>query len=66
MPLHDKVEAIKNRVVPITKKKRLSSFIGLINYYRDIWQHPFKVNQVLLLNKPNGIDVKNIRRHLIQ
>ena len=38
MPLPDKVEAIKNIAVPQTKKQ-LRSFIGLINYYRDMWKH---------------------------
>ena len=38
MPLPDKVEAIKNIAVPTTKKQ-LRSFIGLINYYRDMWKH---------------------------
>ena len=38
MPLPDKVEAIKDIAVPTTKKQ-LRSFIGLINYYRDMWQH---------------------------
>ena len=38
MPLPDKVEAIKNIAVPTTKRQ-LRSFIGLINYYRDMWQH---------------------------
>ena len=37
MPLPDKVEAIKNIAVPKTKKQ-LRSFIGLINYYRDMWK----------------------------
>ena len=37
MPLPDKVEAIKNIAAPTTKKQ-LRSFVGLINYYRDIWQ----------------------------
>ena len=36
MPLPDKVEAIKNKAVPTTKKQ-LRSFIGLINYCRDMW-----------------------------
>ena len=35
MPTPQKVKAIKNIVVP-TKKKQLRSFIGLINYFRDI------------------------------
>ena len=38
MPLPDKVDAIKNITVPTTKKQS-QSFIGLINYYRDIWEH---------------------------
>ena len=42
MPLPDKVEAIKNIVVHTTKKQ-LRNFIGLINHYRDIWQHRSKL-----------------------
>ena len=38
MPLPDKVQAIKNISKPKTKKQ-LRSFIGIINYYRDMWQH---------------------------
>ena len=38
MPLPDKVQAIKNISVPKTKKQ-LRSFIGIINYYRDMWKH---------------------------
>ena len=37
MPLPDKIEAIKSMAVSTTKKE-LRSFIGLINYYKDIWQ----------------------------
>ena len=37
-PLQDKVEAIKNIVVPTTKKQ-LQSFTELIDYYRDMWKH---------------------------
>jgi len=36
-PLPDKVQAIKSLVVPKTKKQ-LRSFIGFINYYRDMWK----------------------------
>ena len=36
MPLPKKVEALQNIAVPKTKKQ-LRSFIGLINYYRDMW-----------------------------
>ena len=36
MPTPQKVKAIQNIAVP-TKKKQLRSFIGMINYYRDMW-----------------------------
>ena len=36
-PLPNKVEAIKNLAPPNTRRK-LRSFIGLINYYRDMWK----------------------------
>ena len=42
MPLPDKVEAIKNIAVPTTKKQ-LRSFIGLINYYRYMWQQKSEI-----------------------
>ena len=35
-PVTKKVEAI-NKLTPPTKKKELRKFIGMINYYRDIW-----------------------------
>ena len=35
-PLSKKVETMLNIVTPITKKE-LRLFIGIINYYRDIW-----------------------------
>ena len=38
MPLLDKIQAIKHIAVP-TNKKQLRSFIGLIDYYRDMWKH---------------------------
>ena len=38
MPIPDKVQAIKDITVP-TNKKHLRSFIGLINYYRDMWKY---------------------------
>jgi transposase InsO family protein len=37
-PLPKKVEAIKNIAVPKTRKQ-LRSFIGMVNYYRDMWIH---------------------------
>ena len=42
MPSADKVETIKNLAVPSTVKQ-LRSFIGLINYYGDIWQYRSKI-----------------------
>ena len=36
MPTPQKVKAIQNISVP-TKKKQLRLFIGIINYYRDMW-----------------------------
>ena len=35
MPLPDKVQLIKDIAV-LTNKKQLRSFIGVINYYRDM------------------------------
>ena len=43
MPLPDKVQAIKNIAVVPTTKKQLRSFIGIINYYRDMWIHRSEV-----------------------
>ena len=37
MPLPDKVQAIKDIAVP-NNKRQLRSFIGIINYYRDMWK----------------------------
>ena len=38
IPLLDKVQEIKHIAVP-TNKKQLTSFIGVTNYYRDMWKH---------------------------
>ena len=38
MPLPDKVQAIKYIALP-NNKMELRSFIGVINYYRDMWKH---------------------------
>ena len=37
MPLPNKVQAIKDIAVP-NNKRQLRSFIGIINYYRDMWK----------------------------
>ena len=42
MPLLDKVEGIKNIAVHTTKKQ-LRRFIGLVNYYGDMWHHRSKI-----------------------
>ena len=46
MPLPDKVEAIKNIAVPTTKNQ-LRSLIGLINFYRDMWQNSSEMLSLL-------------------
>ena len=38
MPLPDTVQVIKD-IALSTNKKQLGSFIGVINYYRDMWKH---------------------------
>ena len=42
MSLPNKVEAIKTIAVPTTKKE-LRNFIGIINYYRDMWQPRYEI-----------------------
>jgi hypothetical protein len=37
-PITKKVEALKAIAIPKTRKQ-LRSFIGMINYYRDMWRH---------------------------
>jgi hypothetical protein len=37
-PLPKKVQAIQNIAIP-TKRRELRRFIGIINYYRDMWVH---------------------------
>jgi hypothetical protein len=35
-PVSKKVEAIKN-IAPPTTKRELRQFIGIVNYYQDMW-----------------------------
>ena len=35
-PVQDKIQAIQD-IAPPTTKKQLRKFIGLVNYYRDMW-----------------------------
>ena len=37
-PLNKKVEAINNLATPTTRRQ-LRKFIGMVNYYRDMWLH---------------------------
>ena len=42
MLLPHKVQAIKDIAIP-TNKRQLKSFIGVINYYRDMWKHRLNI-----------------------
>ena len=55
MPFPDKVEAIENIVNPTTKKS-LRSFIGLINFYRDMQKHKYN-----FLTPPSGMTSKQVK-----
>ena len=48
-PLMKKVEAIQNLTAPKTHKE-LCRFIGLVNYYRDMWPHRSEVLVPLSFN----------------
>jgi hypothetical protein len=37
MPLNKEVEAINN-LAPLTNGTEVRKFIGLVNYYRDMWK----------------------------
>eukprot|EP00957_Ditylum_brightwellii_P087944 6697293-Ditylum_brightwellii.AAC.1 len=47
-PLQKNVEAIL-KIVPPTTRKKLCSYIGMINYYRDMWQGYSKVLAPLIV-----------------
>jgi hypothetical protein len=54
-PIPKKVEAIKNLVLPTTRKE-LRRFIGMVNYYRDMWVHRSE-----LLAPLNSMTSKNVK-----
>ena len=47
-PIPKKIEAIQNNAPPKTRKQ-LCSFIGMINYYRDMWIRRFEILAPLTL-----------------
>ena len=55
MPIPKKVEAIKVLAVPKTRKQ-LRQFIGMINFYRDMWQKSSK-----LLAPLTALTSKNVK-----
>ena len=64
MPLPAKVQAIKDIAVPNNKRKLIRSFIGIINYYRDMWKRRLDtltpLTQMILNRLPgNGLKIKN-------
>ena len=46
-PINNKVEAIVN-IMPPKNKKYVHSFIGLVNYYRDMWAKQPHILQPLI------------------
>ena len=55
MPIPKKVEAIEDLAVPKTRKQ-LRQFIGMINFYRDMWQKHYE-----LLAPLNALTSKNVK-----
>ena len=55
MPIPKKVEAIQDLSVPKTRKQ-LRQFIGMINFYSDMWQ---KVSE--LLASLSALTYKNVK-----
>ena len=55
MPIPKKVEAIQALAVPKTRKQ-LRQFIGLINFYRDMWQKRSEI-----LTPLTGLTSKNVK-----
>jgi hypothetical protein len=60
-----KVEATTRLATPTTKKQ-LRSFVGIINYYRDMWpkiSHLLAPLAALTCSKLSGTGQQNINRH---
>ena len=53
----NKVEAIVN-MMPPKNKKQVCSFIGLVNYYRDIWAKQSHLLQPLTVLTSNKVKLK--------
>ena len=51
IPLLDKVQAIKHIAVP-TNKRQLRRFMGIINYYRDMWKQDILTPLTKMTSKP--------------
>ena len=58
MPSPENVQWIKHIAIP-TKKKQLRSYIGVINYYRDMWKHRSDISTPLtkMTSKQNSKSV---------
>jgi hypothetical protein len=56
-PINKKVEAIQ-QLQPPTTHKQLHHFIGLVNYYRDMWRHRSKLLTLLSMLTSNKTKFK--------
>jgi hypothetical protein len=56
-PWKKKIEAML-RMQPTTSLKLLQGFIGMVNYYRDMWPHPHKLHMFAPLTAKTGAPKK--------